>query len=530
MPASKKQNFLHGALILSAATALVKIIGAVFKIPLQNLIGPIGYSYFDIAYSIYSTLFVISSAGLPVAISKMVSEAGARRRFIETRHIFRLALGAFVCIGAVGSLVLFFGARVLAGWMGNPDAYQAIMAIAPSVLFVSVMSAFRGYHQGQGNMYPTAISQVIEASCKLGVGYLLAAWVYSSDLGLEQAAAAAISGVTVGSVMGALYMMLARRRRLELIPTGADPATRSRRALLREILRLSVPVTISASVLSLTNLIDKGLVMNRLFTAGYALPAAKKVVGAYSFAQTLFNLPSAFILTISVSIIPALTVALTHRDDKMADGTIRSALRITSLLAMPAAAGLSSLALPILTLLSMHQPETVEIAAPLLVTLGFAVVFVCLVSLTNAILQAMGLVNVPIVTMFAGGCVKLVANYFLVGNPAVNIAGAPVGTVLCYAVISLLNLGVIVRVRGGVRFWGVFVRPLLAAAGMGAFAHLFYRFVTDVAGCGVPLGGVISMAAAVVVYGALVLLLRAVPREDILLLPRGEKLVKIMKL
>ncbi|MDR0670693.1 MAG: polysaccharide biosynthesis protein [Oscillospiraceae bacterium] len=529
MPASKKQNFLHGALILSAATALVKVIGAIFKIPLQNLIGPTGYSYFDVAYSIYSTLFVISSAGLPVAISKMVSEAGARRRFVETRHIFRLALGAFVCIGAAGSFVLFFGARALAGWMGNPDAYQAIMAIAPSVLFVSVMSAFRGYHQGRGNMYPTAISQVIEASCKLGVGYLLAAWVHSSGLGLERAAAAAISGVTVGSVVGALYMVLARRRP-ESVPAGADPATRSRRVLLGEILRLSVPVTISASVLSLTNLIDKGLVMNRLFAAGYTLPAAKKVIGAYSFAQTLFNLPSAFILTISVSIIPALTVALTHRNDKTADATIRSALRITSLLAMPAAAGLSSLALPILTLLSMHQPETVEIAAPLLVALGLAVVFVCLVSLTNAILQAMGLVSVPIVTMFAGGCVKLIANYFLVGSPEINIAGAPVGTVLCYAVIALLNLGVIARARGGARFWGVFVRPLFAAAGMGVFAHLFYRFATDVAGMSVPLGGVVSIAAAVAIYGALVLLLRAVPREDVLLLPRGEKLAKFMKL
>ncbi|MDR3206867.1 MAG: polysaccharide biosynthesis protein [Oscillospiraceae bacterium] len=567
MPEPKKQNFLQGALILSAATALVKIIGALFKIPLSNQIGPEGLAHVTAAYNIYATLFVIATAGLPVAVSKMVSEAVARRRTAEKRAIFRLSLLCFLLIGAVGTVFLFFGARTVAGWMNYPDAYQAVQAIAPAVLFVALMSAFRGYYQGHGNMMPTAVSQVIEALCKLGVGYITASVMFNAfqnaaktpdviakanqmlqealskgeDFSLSQAfqalagqaaAPGALIGISVGSVLGALYLFVHYRRRAEKFPLGAAQENRGNRRIFKELLRLSIPVTISASVLNLSNLIDVALVKARLVDAsGFSETAAETMYGSYTYAQNLFNLPSAFILTLAVSVIPAIATALAKNDKASANQTIRSSLRVTSLLAMPAAAGLIALAFPLLFLLNgARQPEAVAIAWPLLRTLGFAVPFVCLVSLTNSILQAMGMVSVPILNMLVGGLLKIAINYVLVGNPAVNIAGAPVGTLVCYAVISLLNLIVIARVTRSVRFLGVFVKPVLASALMGGAAYSVHSILTAGLGFGNSIAVLLTIGVAFVVYLILILALRALPKEDLLLIPKGEKLAKLLKL
>lgn len=571
MPRSNKQNFLQGAMVLSVATALVKIIGALFKIPMQNLIGPQGMTHFTMAYNIYATLFVISTAGLPVAVSKMVSEANAQRRFGEMRTIFRTALSCFIVIGALGSGFLFFGAHLVAQWMNNPSAFLAIRTISPAVLLVAIMAAFRGYHQGQGNMYPTAISQVIEALCKLFIGYALASWIFHSfinsphmvrdvadrlsvwvsqvlgaDAGQKvlavatdwmknaaspSSAAGAIGGITIGSFVGALYLIFFSRR-METAPRGATMETRSRRSILKQLLKLAIPVTISAAVLNLTNLIDQGLVMGRLQSAaGFSVQDAEKLYGSYTFAQTLFNLPSAFILTLSVSIIPTLSVALAKRDHLGANRTIESALRVTSLLAMPAAAGFMALSFPILNLLNGNrQPEAVRIAAPLLMTLGLAVTFVCLVSLTNAILQSMGKVYIPIVTMLVGGLLKILTNFFLVGNRDINIAGAPVGTVVCYAAIAILNLLCIARLSGSAHFFKVFVKPLIASAAMGFVASGSYAFLVGSLHLSARLSTVGAIVVAVVFYFVVVLLLRVLPKEDFLLLPKGEKLAKLLKL
>ena len=548
---SEKQNFLQGALILSAGTAVVKVIGALFKIPLQNLIGPVGMTHFNTAYDIYATLFVISTAGLPVAVSKMVSEALTKRRLGETRVIFRAAVSCFSIIGFLFACLMFFGARTAAGWMNNPDAYMAVRTIAPAILFVSLMSAFRGFYQGHGNMIPTVVSQIIEALCKLGIGFVMASWIYNGflrdnappgglssladdalkelqSLASEPAAAGAIAGISIGSVIGMLYLLWRYVRQKKTHSPNVSPVVRPRRQILWEVLRLAIPITISASILTLTNLIDNAQVMGRLQeAAGFTYEQAKFYNGSYGFARTLFNLPPAFILTISVSIIPALSAALVKRDRKTANRTIASSLRITSLLSFPAAAGLIALSFPILDLLSgTSQPEAVATAAPLLTTLGFAVPFVCLVSLTNAILQSMGRVGLPILTMMVGAIAKIAINYVLVGHPDINIAGAPIGTLVCYALIAALNLFFIIRASFSARFLGVFIKPLFAAASMGVAAYGLNALLTGVLHMNARLSVILTIGAAVLIYLAIILLIKALPREDVLLLPKGEKLAK----
>ena len=529
MTDNKKQNFLQGALILSAATLVVKIIGALYKIPLGNVIGEQGMANFGTAYVIYSTLFVIATAGLPVAISKMVSEAETRGCPNESRRILRVALTTFMAISAAGTAFMFFGARRLAVFMSNPDAYAAIMAISPAVFFVGYMSAFRGYHQGQSNMIPSAVSQVFEAGGKLIIGLGLSYYVYTTTGNLIWSAAAAIGGVSFGTVLGAIYMTVTGGKRLRYLPQSDAVATRKPGAIFKELMRISIPITISASVLTLTNFIDDKLIMQRLQeAAGYTLEGAQVLKGAYSYAQNLFNLPSAFILTLAVSVIPAIASAMKRGDRLTAQKTIGTATSVTALLTLPAAAGLMALSKPILLMLYPARREGALTAAPLLFTLGIAVTFVCLVPLTNSMLQALGHTGIPLISMSVGAVVKITCNYILVGNPEINISGAPVGTVACYSVIAAINLFAIFVIAKPPRLFACFFKPLTAAAAMGISVHWIQVALAGIMGnslstiCAIAIGGTL--------YIVLILAMKALSYDDVLLLPKGETIARKLKI
>ncbi len=533
MPAErrpKSQSFLYGALILSIATGLVKVIGALFKIPIGRMLGEAGSAHFTVAYNIFATLFVISSAGLPVAVSKMVSEAETAGRRREARAIFSVSAMAFILIGTVGALVLFIGAPAFAGIMHDDEAVQAIRAIAPAVFFVGLICPIRGYHQGKGNMLPTAVSQVIEAMGKLVFGLVLLFATMKAGAALPSQAASAILGVTIGTAMAALYLWFAGRPGKARLPDPKVEAVPSRKKILARLIAIALPITISSSILSLGTLIDTSQILGRLQSAaGFSPQEAHDFYGAYSWAITMFNLPPAFILTLSVSIIPAISAARVRNDKKTVNGTIKSSFRVTALLAMPCAAGFMSLAGPILSMLYSNQPSGVRIAAPLLTTLSLAIPFVCLVSLTNAVLQALGLVSIPVVTMLVGVIAKIACNYFLVGNPQIHINGAPISTAVCYGLISLLNIAVILRVTGaGARMLGVFAKPLLASALMGALTRGVYLFLSGHMSNAVSVLG--SIAAGALAYLIMALFLRALPRNDLMLIPKGEKLANFLRI
>lgn len=524
----RRNSFVEGAFILIAANLITKVIGAIFKIPLGNMLGADGMGLFYVAYNIYTALFVISTAGLPVAISKMVSEANALGRQAESRRILTVALTAFSLFGLAATGVLWFGAGPFTRLVGNSAAFLAVRAVAPSLFFVSVMSVIRGYYQGLSDMVPTAVSQVLEALGKLVMGYLAASLLQRAGYGLPVAAAGAIAGVTFGSAVSTLYLVgrhLLGSRRGPRAPKG--PIS-SRRAILKRIILISVPVMVGASVLSLTNLIDMAMVMNRLQDIGFSEGAANTLYGSYGLAQTLFNLPQTLVVALSVSIIPAISAAYARRNRELAQRTVNAALRIASLIALPSAAGFLVLAGPILDLIYYAKPEDSATAAPLLTILGAAVFFVAMVSLTNSILQAVGRVYVPVYTMLIGGGVKLAVNYVLVGTPAFNISGAPIGTALCYAVITLLNLIAIHRVGLPIAYAKVYARPAAAAALMGVFTWLIRDPVCALAGGRWGVLAVIALSA--VFYGLMLLAVRALPREDVLLLPKGDKIAKILRL
>ena len=538
MSDKKSQSYLHGAAILAVTVAVVKIFGAVYKIALGNIIGDEGFAHFTVAYNIFSVLLTISTAGLPVAVSKMISEANALDRRRQIKRVFKVATISFCVLGFIGTSIMLFFSKPLAISMGDIEAAPSILLLSPSIFFVCLMSAYRGYTQGHSDMKLTSVSQIIEVLCKVIFGVLLS-WLFLKQ-GLPAASAGAIAGVSIGSVLACLYSAVyiknMRRRRMPAPSEPDRPESMSR--IFGKLVTIAVPVALGSSVLSIINLIDTKLIMNLLQDkAQFSFETAKVLFGVYGKVQTLFNLPSAFIVPLTISIIPAISAFAAQKRDKEAAEAMHSSMKITTLLGLPAAVGLSVLAQPIMRVLySGSAPEGVG----LLMILGFSSYFACLIMITNAILQAYGHERMPIITIIVGGIVKIVLNLVLVSNPKVGIFGAAISMLACDAIISILNL---MLIKGVVRrtpsYVGIFVKPVICSAIMGAVTYLSYTLLSKLttgllgaervwAATAAAMAG--AMLVAVIVYFFAIILTKTLTKDDMELLPGGKKLAKILKI
>ena len=540
----KQNSFFGGAAILAAGILIVKLIGMFYKIPLINIIGEAVAADFNNAYNIYAVLLTVSTAGLPVAVSKLVSEANALNRRNQVRRTFRLALVLFLTLGLISFLVMFFRADALAGMMNDSKAAAGIRALAPAVVCVGCLAALRGYSQGHSNMAPTSVSQIIEALCKLVVGLGLAFWLVKQGKDPDVAAAGAITGVTVGTVVALVYMVLDFFLSRGREDTHGTDRPDSAGSILANILKIAVPITLSSSMVGIVTVIDSSLVQGQLQSAlNLTEKASRTLYGNYSGALNIYNLPTSLMAAITASVIPAVSAALARRDRRGAARITGSALRITALLSFPMGVGLFVLGTPIIRLL--FPSLNVEVAGPLLSTLGIATPFVCMVLVCNSVLQAHGFINLPVIVMVLGGIVKIVNNYNLVG--AIGIAGAPVGNILCFGLALVLDLVVITRViPNRPRLLPIFVKPAIASAIMGGAAWAVYGLLSRVltaeqvneAGetirvvsrMGNALGIFLAIAVAGVVYLVLVVAIRAISKDDLALMPKGDKLARLLRL
>lgn len=426
----KKQNFIQGAFILMLASLLVKVIGAFFQIPLLNMIGgkdSPAFGMFSAAYRVYTAMLMISTVGVPAALAKMVAEATARGREHEVRRTVRVAGSIFIPLGAICSVVLFLGAGTFASWIKSADSRLAVMAIAPSVLMVAVLAVFRGYYQGRSNMVPTAVSQVIESLGKLFIGLGLAYYAVQHNFSDQAVAAMTVLGVTIGEVAAAVYMLIqgAITHRSSSAVHALDDSARPAGQLAKTLLSLSIPITISSAVMSLTDLIDVALISTRLQSPAVGMTAreAMSTYGIYTGqAINFFNLPQTLITALAVSVLPTIASARAAGNHAKVSKTLGTTLRMTVIITLPAGAGFIMLAGPILRML---YSQGTELGGVLMGLLGFAVPAAALVAVTNSTLQAFGRIDLPLVSMFAGAVVKMLGDYFLIGNPALNIMGAP---------------------------------------------------------------------------------------------------------
>ena len=525
----KKQTFLQGAAVLAAATAIVKIIGAIYSIPLKGIIGDEGFSYFSKAYAIYEVLLMISTTGLPVAMSRMISEAQALERHDQVRKIFFTALRVFLLLGVLGTGSMLLFARPLSlVFAKTADAWFSIVCLSPAVLLICLIAAFRGFFQGQSNMMPTSVSQVFEALCKLIIGLGLA-WLLLRRTGeAAYSTGGALLGVTIGLVVSAAYLWFCYRKTIRILPVGGEVSSTGQ--TLKTLLLIAVPITLGSAGLQIINLVDTAVYMNRLVNAvGLTAERANELSGIYEFCRKIFNLPCAFITPITISIIPAITSHLTMKNQRGVRMVEGSAMRITGLIAMPCALGLLSLGGPIMALLGGYTGEKLELAGFLMGVLGLTVIFNSIILVTNAMMQAHGDVTTPVINMIAGGVVKVIINFVLVGMPNLHIKGVAIGTLLCYLLIVTMNILAMSRKKSiDLRSLAGLAKPLLAAVLMGAVAFMVNGFLA--AYLPQKLACVAAIGAAGVVYFILVIAFRVITYDDCMLLPAGEKIARILRI
>ena len=527
--AQKKQNFLQGTALLAMATAIVKVIGAFYKIPLNAIIGEKGFGYFNTAYEIYNVLLMISTAGLPVAMSRMISQASSLKHYNQVRRVYSTARGIFLGLGITGTLLMTLFCRQLAAFQNQPDAWAAIGFLGPCVLLICIMSTFRGFFQGQSNMLPTSISQVIEAIVKLIVG-IAAAWILLKSTGsVALAAGGAILGVTASCLVSSVYLFGCFQKVYPQLPPTKDvPRTFADTA--KGLMIIAIPITLGSAGLQFLTMLETKIYMGRLLEF-YSQAAADTMRGIYGMTQTIFNMPCAFITPITISIIPAITAQLTTCRDLEAKATEESAIRITGLISMPCAFGLGLLAQPVTALLGGYTGDNLVLATKLMTILGFSIMFNAVVLVTTAIMQAHGHATRPVINMLIGGVLKLAAVFILTGNPNIGIVGTPVGTLLCYLAISVLNIySIRTLLENPPAILKNLIRTFLAAVIMGIFVFAAFTGLT-LAGitsriilCGLPI------AVGVLAYVIAAVKIKVVTREDCLLLPKGEKIAKLLKL
>lgn len=570
-------SFVKGALVLGIASLIVKIIGACFKIPMTNLIGDKGMGLFNGGYQIYTFMFIVATAGFPVAISKMVAESLARNDERDAKRVFQTAFMLLFVIGIAGSVILFTFAKQLANAVGLPDAELGIKFISPAIFFVSMASSLRGYFQGRQNMFPTAFSEVIESTGKMVIGLLLAGIFMSMtvdpnaqnivDFGARviqsthireiYASAGAIFGVTTGTFLSAallicIYAVMAiaaKRHAVKIAPmTAAAQRLRPRKTILKELVLIAIPITIGASVSSLTTLIDMATISRRLVVnpavfdkysfmfeqgtefaqsvaeegwsaAEINVQKATTLYGMYTGkALTMFNLPLTLVVALGTSIVPAISAAIAKENKIQARGITESAIRLALLFGMPCAIGMSVLSSGVLNLLfSTDNAKTV------LSILSIAIIPVAVVQVTNAILQSYGKMYYPVVNMLIGGAAKVIFNYFAI--PVLGIDGAPVGTFICYTIIAVINTVQIIRIAGiNFSVINIIIKPLIAAGVMGVCGWL----LADALGTSRVMT-LFEIVVCGIVYVIMIFAVRAVKREDVLNLPKGEKIAGVLE-
>ena len=531
MSEQRKQSFLHGTMLLAMATAIVKVIGALYKIPLNAIIGEQGFGYYNTAYEIYTVLLMISTAGLPVAMSRMISQANSLGHYRQVRKVYTVCRTIFLTLGLIGAVLMTVFCKQLAGFQEQPDAWAAIGTLGPCCFLICLMSTYRGFFQGQSNMTPTSVSQVLEAICKLIVGIAAAVLIKIYTQSVSLAAGGAIFGVTMSCLVSSFYLNRCFRKAYKNLPISDEPVD-SGRNIAKGLLAIAIPITIGSAGLQLLTVLETKIYMGQLLnTMTQAMADTQK--GIYNMTQTIFNMPCAFITPITISVIPAITAQLTLGDHKAVKATEESAVRVTGLISAPCAVGLAVLAEPVTALLGGYTGEKLALSTSLMMVLGICVIFNALVLLTNAIMQAHGHVNLPVINMFIGGIVKLVAIYILTGNPNIGILGTPIGSLLCYLCITVLNLVTMARVLPEApAVLRNMLRSIGAALAMGAAAYgtwyglkaLLGSDMSRVIACGAPI------LVGVVVYVVLAVKFRAITREDCLLLPKGEKIAKLLHL
>ena len=529
-PQATQKVFLSGVLLLTLSTILVKLIGFIYKIPMLSYLGSEGMGYFHSAYEIYAICCIVATAGLPIALSVLISTSLAENNNREAERIWHTALTLFVIIGFLGSAFLWILAQPICKWIQNEKALGCMIAISPTLFFVCLSSAIRGYFQGHQRMFETAFSQLLEALGKLIFGLLFVRFALAKGAGVAEIAAAAGWGVTAGTILSTLYLAIEKIRfRTKLCNTNEKTKNSHSRYVEKRLLHIALPITLGAFLISMTKVVDMSLILRRLQAIGYTASEANAVYGSYTtLAISVFALLPTLLNSIALPLVPILSSAIASHDSQTQQKMIELSYRINSLIALPASVGIVLFAHPILSLLFANQEAAVSTAAPLLSALGISIFLSCMVTATNSILHAYREVKKPIYATLLGLLTKGVTAYILIGIPAVGILGAPISSFLCNSVIVLLNMHYVDTLCHNINIKSLFVFPTLLSLAVVGISYGEYLLLCLGLGQNATTT-LIPVATAIVLYVLIGCLLGMITQEDILALPCGNKICQLLE-
>ena len=546
---NKRRSMQYGTAVLLISAVIVKLIGALFKIPLSSAqcLGDEGFGFFSSAYDLFSPLYSLAMAGLPVATARTVSEHTAAGRYRDARLSYRLSRKFFLIAGIIGTAV--FAALVIP-FVRLTDATgktaPALFAVAPAVLFSCVLSAERGYYEGLNNMLPTAVSELTEALCKLILG-LGAAFITVRLTGSTVwGAAAAMAGITVGTLFAFLYTRIYAKLKgdgitAEMLENSPEP--QSGADTFKKMILLTLPIALTSLTVNIPPMIDALTVksgLEGLINGGTDLREIYRSVfengdipdlsafpvllyGIRGKAYTVFNLVPAFTSVIGVGAVPAIAAAAARGNTAELKKNINTVLKTAALISLPAACGLIAIGGRITDFLYDTEASAV-IGGEMLTLYGLAALFAGFLVPLGGILQAVDRQNAVLLNTAVGTAVKLLVNIIAVSVPKINVMGSALGTVLCFFVIFLLDIAVLIKAVGfAPDSANVFLKPLASAAFCGLAARLTVMLGSS---RGVTL---LAVFAAVLVYAALIIALKTVSESDFPDSDKGKSLAEFCR-
>ena len=456
----KQQSTSKGFAILSAANIIVKILSFIYLPFLLKILHSEGYGIYSVSYQVYIFIYVIANSGLPASISKIIAEFTALNRHKDALNIFRLSRRVLFITGLVMSILLYVLAGPVTSLMHYEKSYMAVLALAPSILLTSVSSAYRGYFQGRSNMFPTAISQIFEQL--INTIFTLAFAFYFMKYGVEAACAGGAAATTLAALVSLIILIILFKKSNEKAKLAAlgneGTPTLSRKRLLKRIINYSLPITLCIGLQYAGNLVDLGNTKARLLAAGFSDTKATVLYGYLAKFQQLSGVPLTLVTALTAVILPAISRAVVLKEKDLIKRNFDYAFRLCFLITVPSAVGLSILSTPIYDLLRF-QPGSY------LMKYGSVIIVLMSVQMIQiSILQGAKRFNTATTNAILGILVKIIVNYILIANPAININGALLGSISGYMVSISLNayfIGKFLKIKQSLI--KKFARPLLSS-------------------------------------------------------------------
>lgn len=465
----KKQSTTRGFAILSAAGIIVKLLSLLYIPFLKKIITLNGFGIYQASYKVYVWIYVIANAGIPVAISKVVSEYMALGHYKDAVKSFKIARFMMLIIGTVMSVLMFLLAGPLASLVKYENSKLAIMALAPTVFFTSIVSSYRGYFQGRGNMTPTAVSQILEQVINTIFTLVFAAMFMK--YGVDAGCAGGTLGTSIGALVAAIYLIIIyEKNKIIKVPKGykaIDKTRKTNKQLIKRIVQYALPLVICVGLQYSGDIIDLGIVKRRLLHSGLTDSQSNEKFALFSMYRTLLSVPITLISALAASVLPAISGSYSVKDKTSVEEKVNYAFRFCFLVAIPSAVGLAVLNNGIFELLFKEKQGGV------LLLYGSIVLFLnSVVLIQTSILQSVGKLYVSTLFMVIGVIGKIATNYILVGMPKVNILGAIFGNMVFFIIPLILNYRLINKIlKIKIKLRKHFIKPFLASALMGVVAY-----------------------------------------------------------